>query len=166
MPEKIGWQLPSLSDHVHSFNPFFYYNFTHLSVFSTFPLSLIYGHLTETQWSAGEHGVFCTYTAGQRMKRGDEKCVSGRNVGMHMTKLCAFVFVCVCFGNKQWCCWLSGHVGGRRLLLRHLHGHLISGEDVLKKKRRKEIGNNFISLFRLATHSISRLHKRVILVSI
>lgn len=43
--------------------------------------------------------------------------------------------VCMCaFWQQGWC--LGRHVRGGRLLFRHLHCHLVSGQDVLEKKTR------------------------------
>lgn len=62
-----------------------------------------------------------THTGGQTEER-------GRKGGMHMV-------ACVCMlGQQGWC--LSWHVRGRRLLLGHLHCHLVSGQDVLEKEER------------------------------
>ena len=48
-----------------------------------------------------------------------------------MEKVVVCVCVCVCVGCS------SRHVGRGRLLLWHLHGHLIGGQDVLREQKKK-----------------------------
>lgn len=59
---------------------------------------------------------------------------------MHMMAVCACVF-----WQQGWC--LGWHVRRRRLLLWHLHGHLVSRQDVLKK-REKHLKSSEGSLYR------------------
>lgn len=115
---------------------FFYITFIHFTQKSIFPTSLL-SHLRRHAGNIAARlgqNIFSGLTHTQQVRGGG----GGVQEGLVREFRNAYdSYVCRCvFWQQGWC--LSRHVRRWRLLLWHLHCHLIGGQDVLEKRKKHD----------------------------
>lgn len=120
------WQTFNTSTHPHLAELEMVTFIMQISVSPTSSLSL--SHLfplwcSLQNYKVTNYGLFLHHT---HTHTHTDEAIEGRNA--YGDGLCK----CVCAVVTGWC--LGGHVRGRRLLLRHLHCHLVGRQDVLEER--------------------------------